>query len=169
MSNKIDELKAQVLKAQENADIASLYVLEKDAFEIFDEDTLQGFYANILDIALEKLTDTLEAHRKMDLDEVQDFATTRALYEYAMEHYSAGAIKDASALFEVLSGMTNDDKFSWSLKLHWIASSQNITLDDFMETIADIEMTQTNGTFYISGFKKEAQDLLDNAQESKEK
>ena len=164
MSNKVEKLKTKVLKAQEKSDIASLYILEQEAHETFDEETLHGFYANILDLAVEKLTDTLESHRKMDMSEVQDFATTRALYEYAMEHYSAGQIKDASALFEVLSGMTNDNKFSWSLKLHWLASAQNITIDDFMETIADIEVTQANQTFYISGFTKEAQRLLDNAQ-----
>ena len=166
--NKIEELKTKVLEAGQNSDIASLYILEQEAHELFDEQTLQGFYANILDLALEKLTDTLESHRKMDMSEVQDFATTRALYEYAMEHYSAGQIKDASALFEVLSGMTNDDKFSWSLKLHWLASAENITLDDFMSSMADIEVTQANKTFYISGFTKKAQKLLDNAQSSGE-
>jgi len=164
VSDKVEKLKTKVLEAQEKSDIASLYILEQEAHETFDEETLQGFYANILDLALEKLTDTLESHRKMNMNEVQDFATTRALYEYAMEHYSAGEIKDASALFEVLSGMTNDDKFSWSLKLHWLASAENITIDDFMDTLADIEVTQANQTFYISGFTKEAQKLLDNAQ-----
>ena len=166
--SKSEELKTKVLEAQQNSDIASLYVLEQEAHEVFDEQTLQGFYANILDLALEKLTNTLESHRKMNMSEVQDFATTRALYEYAMEHYSAGQIKDASALFEVLSGMTNDDKFSWSLKLHWLASAENITLDDFMSSMADIEVTQANKTFYISGFTKKAQKLLDNAQSSGE-
>lgn len=163
--SKVEELKTKILEAQEKSDIASLYVLEAEAHEVFDEETLHGFYANILDLALEKLTDTLESHKKLDMNEVQDFATSRALYEYAMEHYSAGEIKDASALFEVLSGMTNDDKFSWSLKLHWLAAAENITLDDFMEQLADIDVTQANGTFYISGFKKEAQKLLDNAQQ----
>ena len=162
--NKIDELKAKVLEAQKNSDIASLYMLENEAQEILDEDTLGAFYANILDMALEKLTDTLESHRKIDMNEVQDFATTRALYEYAMEHYSAGKTEDASALFEVLSGMTNDDKFSWSLKLHWSAASENLSLDDFLNKMADLEVTQANGTFYISGFTKAAQKLLDNAQ-----
>ena len=163
--NKVEELKTKVLQAQQESDIASLYVLEAEAHELFDEDTLNGFYANILDLALEKLTDTLESHRKMDMSEVQDFATTRALYEYAMEHYSAGQIKDAAALLEVLSGMTNDDKFSWSLKLHYLAANEGINLEDFMDKFADIDTTQANGTFYISGFTKEAQILLDNAQQ----
>ena len=46
MANKVDELKAKVLKAQTDADIAALYMLEKDAHDTFDEDTLSGFYAN---------------------------------------------------------------------------------------------------------------------------
>lgn len=161
--SKIEELKTKVLKAQQEGDIASLYVLEQEAHETFDEDMLHGFYANILDLALEKLTEALEAPRKMDINEVQDFATLRALYEYAIEHYSAGAISDASALFEVLSGLTDDEKFSNSLKFHWIASKENISLDDFLEKIADVEATQNAGTFYISCFQKEAQNLLNNS------
>lgn len=166
--SKVEDLKAEVLKAQQSSDIASLYVLEQKAHDTFDEDTLHGFYANILDLALEKLTDTLEAHRVMDMNEVQDFATVRALYEYAIEHYSSGQIADASALFEVLSGLTNDKKFSDALKLHWIASSENITLDDFISDIADIDATEMAGTFYISSFNKRAQELLEKSQRNGE-
>ena len=162
--NKIEELKAKVLEAQQNTNIASLYILEEEAHEVFDEDTIQGFYANILDLALEKLTDSLEAHKVMGMNEVQDFATVRALYEYAIEHYSAGQIADASALFEVLSGLTNDTKFSSALKFHWIASKENLSLDDFIANIADISATESAGTFYISCFSKAAQKLLDNSQ-----
>ncbi|MCF6309557.1 MAG: hypothetical protein L3J19_03650 [Sulfurimonas sp.] len=169
MSNKVQELKAKVLEAQQNSDIASLYVLAQQAHDIFDEDTIAGFYANILDLALEKLTDTLESHRVMDMNEVQDFATLRALYEYAIEHYSAGQTADASALFEVLSGLSSDEKFSSALKFHWIASKENISLDDFIAKIADIESTQKTGTFYISCFNKEAQKLLDNSQQEESK
>jgi len=164
----VEELKAKVLEAQKNTDIASLYVLEQLAHDTFDEDTLHGFYANILDLALEKLTDVLESHRKMDINEVQDFATLRALYEYAIEHYAQGDVKDASALFEVLSGLSNDTAFSSALKLHWIASAEGIVLDDFLENIADIEATQNAGTFYVSKFTKKAQELLENSKEEGE-
>ena len=162
--DKTQALKEEVLQAQQEGDIASLYILEQRAHETFDEETLHGFYANILDLALEKLTDTLEAHRVMDMNEVQDFATLRALYEYAIEHYSAGALSDASALFEVLSGLSNDERFSQALKLHWIASQEKISLDDFLDRIADVEATQAARTFYISAFTKEAQQLLDDSQ-----
>jgi pyrroloquinoline quinone (PQQ) biosynthesis protein C len=163
--SKVEEFKTKVLKAQQKADIASLYVMEQEAHQILDEDALHGFYANILDLALEKLTDTLESHRKMDINEVQDFATLRALYEYAVEHYSAKQEKDASALFEVLSGLSNDEKFSNALKFHWIASAENILFDDFLEKIADLNATQNAGTFYISEFQESAQKLLDKKQD----
>lgn len=162
--NKTDNLKAEVLKAQQNSDIASLFILEQKAQDIFDEKTLQAFYTNILDLALDRLTDALEVKRVMDMNEVQDFATLRALYEYAMEHYSAEKINDASALFEVLSGLSNDKVFSTSLKFHWIASRENISLDDFLSNIADIDKTESAGTFYISCFTKEAQELLNKKQ-----
>lgn len=162
--SKVEELKEKVLKAQQESDIASLYVLEQKAHDTFDEETLHGFYTNILDLALEKLTDALEAHRVMDMNEVQDFATLRALYEYAIEHYSAGKLEEASALFEVLSGLSNDKKFSSALKFHWIASKEKLSLDDFISNIADVDATQRAGTFYISCFSEEAQKLLDKSQ-----
>ncbi len=164
MANSVEDLKAKILEAQKKSDIASLYILEQEAYDTFDEDTLQDFYTNILDMSLERLTDALEAPRTMDMNEVQDFATLRALYEYAMEHYHAGDISDASALFEVLSGLSNNDKFSLALKFHWIAAKENINLDDFMSKIADIDATQEAGTFYISLFTKEAQKMLDKSQ-----
>jgi hypothetical protein len=161
--SKVENLKAEILKAQQDGDIASLYVLEQQAHDTLDEETIHGFYANILDLALERLTDTLESHRVMDMNEIQDFATLRALYEYAIEHYSAGKLSDASALFEVLSGLSNDKKFSLALKFHWIASKENLSLDDFLSKIADIDATQNAGTFYISCFKEEAQKLLNDS------
>ncbi|ABB44037.1 hypothetical protein Suden_0758 [Sulfurimonas denitrificans DSM 1251] len=163
--NSVEILKEEILKAQKNGDIASLYVLERRAHEVFDEDTLGSYYANILDLALERLTDTLESHRAMDMEEVQDFATLRALYEYAIENYSAGKISDASALFEVLSGLSNSNEFSDALKIHALASEKDISLDNFIDNIADLDATSEAGTFYISCFKtKEAQKLLENSQ-----
>lgn len=167
-NKKVKELKDEILKALEKNDIATLYVMEKRAYDTFDEDTLQDYYSNILDLALENLTNTLESARVMDMNEVQDFATIRALYEYAMEHYHAGKLNDAAALFEVLSGISNDEKFSQALKVHKEAATNNITLDYFMDKLADIEATEASKTFYISAFTKEVQNLLNKTQNNGE-
>jgi len=169
-NNKLKELKKEILNYQKNEDIASLFSLESKVHDTFDdEEMIHGYYANILDLALENLTKALEETRVMDMNEVQDFATIRALYEYAIEHYSAEKISDASALFEVLSGLTNDKEFSYAIKIHTVITSKNITLDDFLQNYADIEQTQTNATFYISAFQKKAQDLLKESQTTEAK
>lgn len=150
-----EELKKKIFDAQSEGDIAGLYVLEAQAQETFDEDTIMAFYANILDLALERLTNALENFEKLDMNEVQDFAALRALYEYAIEHYSAGSVHDASALFEVLSGVSNDEAFGAAANVHREACDAQIPFDDFIDLYVDMDATQNGGKFYISYFKKE--------------
>jgi len=155
MNDKVDELKIKVLEAQEKGDIAALYVLEMQAHELFDDETLSRYYANILELALERLTDTLEALKKLKIDDVQDYATLRALYEYAIEHYSADKHQDAAALFEILSGLCDDKKFQAAMKIHTKSAQESLPFDDFLDKIADLDATTEAGTFYISIFKSE--------------
>jgi len=150
-----EELKKKIYDAQSAGDIASLYVLEAKAHETFDEDTLMAFYANILDLALERMTNALENMERLDMNEVQDFATLRALYEYAIEHYSAGSAHDASALFEVIGGISNDEVFSAAMSIHRAACDASIPFDDFIDEYVDMNATQNSGKFYINSFKKE--------------
>jgi hypothetical protein len=48
------------------------------------------------------------------------------------------------------------------MKLHQGAAAQQLSLDDFLEKIADLQATENAATFYVSRFTKEAQNLLDN-------
>lgn len=154
--DKSEALKQKILKAHEAGDIAGLYVLENEASECFDEQTLIAYYANILELALENLTDTLESGRKMKMADVRDFATLRALYEYAIERYSAGKATDAAALFEILAGLSDDERFSESMERHRQWAEKESDFEAFLETVADLDATQQIGSFYISAFKKDA-------------
>ncbi|MFH0709072.1 MAG: hypothetical protein V2A75_02605 [Pseudomonadota bacterium] len=151
----MNELKEKIHQAQSEGDIASLYVLEAQAHEMFDDDTLMAYYANILDLALERLTNALENLERLDMNEVQDFATLRALYEYAVEHYSADSATDASALFEVIGGLSEDEEFNIAMKIHRSACDAKIPFDNFIEEYVDMNAVQESGKFYISFFTKE--------------
>jgi len=153
----METLKQKIYDAQEAGDIAGLYVLESQAHEKLDEETLIAYYANILELALENLTSSLENARKLNINEVQDFATLRALYEYAVEHYSAQKLNDAAALFEILAGLSDDISFSSAMKVHLLSANKGVSLEDFINKIADIDATQAAGTFYISTFKERAE------------
>lgn len=157
--DKKDALKQKILKAQEAADIAALYVLEQEASDVFDDQTLIAYYANILELALENLTEALGSMRKMRMDEVRDFATLRALYEYAVEHYSAGKAADAAALFEILAGLTDDARFAEAMMRHKQCAETVSDFERFLETAADLDATQRNGTFYISAFTEACKDV----------
>ena len=162
-----DELKKKILQAVQNGDIAALYMLEQEANDIFDENTLLDYYKNILDLSLERLTDVLESKRKMGMEDVQDFATVRALYEYAMEHYHAGKLEDAASLFEILGGITDDAKFSEAMQIHTKAARGGIELERFLDEYADMEAVEESGNFYIADFTKKAHSLLVNRQEER--
>lgn len=153
-------LREEVFKAQEEGDIAKLYVLEQRAQDELNEDELMRYYSNILELALERLTDVLEQHIRMDITNVQDFAVLRALYEYAIEHYSAKNLHDAAALFEILAGLSDDAKFSEAMRIHQKAAEKKMNLDDFINNVADIEATQKAGNFYVCAFQETAQELL---------
>ena len=161
--NSNETLKKEILQAVQNGDIAKLYMLEQKANDTFDEKTLLDYYRNILDLALEKLTDTLESHKKLKMSEVQDFATVRALYEYAMEHYHAGKNEDAAALFEILGGITDDAKFSQAMQIHTAAARQGVDLDTFLDEYTDMDAVESSGNFYIGDFSAAAHSLLGDA------
>ena len=110
----------------------------------------------MLDLAVENLNNSFESSRQMDITQVQTFATLRALYEYAMEHYSAGKITDASALFDVLTGLSSNETFSKAMKTHQVGADAGLSIDIFIATIADVDATHMASNFYISHFKKEA-------------
>jgi hypothetical protein len=160
-----DRLKKDILEFVSKGEIAKLYMQEQKAQDLLDENELIGYYKNILDLALERLTDILESHKKVSLNEVDDFATIRALYEYAMEHYHAGKLNDASALFEVIGGIVDDEKFSKAMNIHTKATQNKIDLDTFLDEYADMDMVQKSGNFYIGDFTKKAQELLKSSKE----
>ena len=51
------------------------------------------------------------------------------------------------------------------MKIHMEAAKAGMSLDDFINKVADVEATQTAGSFYVCAFKDAAQDLLKNAKE----
>ncbi|MBN2894759.1 MAG: hypothetical protein JXK05_02580 [Campylobacterales bacterium] len=148
-----EALKSEILKAQSEGDIAALYLLEQRAHDVFGEEELVAYYANILDLALENLTTALESAKRFKLDEVQDYATVRALYEYAIEHYSAGSLSDAAALFEILEGISEDRAFQEAIKRHTRCANDQIAFERFIDEIADLDATQEAQSFYICAFK----------------
>jgi hypothetical protein len=165
MSELLVQVREKSIEAVHEGDIKALYELVENHHNELNDEIEQGLYGNILDLALELLTNTLETQAKLSLNEEQEKYTLRALYEYSISHYSAGQFNDAKALFEVLEGTSKEEEFQKSMKIHALACAQKITIDDFLDNYCEVKEKMDD--FYIKDFKKTAQKLLSKANKGK--
>ena len=159
MSEILVQVRERSIEAVHEGDIKALYELLENHHQDLTDEIEHGLYGNILDLALELLTNSLETEAKLSLNETQEKYTLRALYEYAVSHYSAKQFNDAKALFEVLEGVSKEEKFQKSMKIHALACEEKIEIDTFLDTYCKVKEKMDD--FYIKEFKKEVQELLD--------
>lgn len=166
MSELLAQIRERSIEAVHYGDIKALYdLIEKHQSDLPDE-MEQALYANILEISLELLTNALESKAKLSVfDEAQRY-TLRALYEYAISHYSSERFEEAKALFEVLEGTAEEKFFIEAMKIHAAAAKAHIDIDTFIDEYCEIGDKLDD--FYIKTFKKKAQKLLNKSKRTKE-
>ncbi len=165
MSEFLVQLREKSIEAVHNGDIKALYSLVETHNEELNDDIEQALYGNILELSLELLTNALESNSMLSLKDEQQKYTLRALYEYAVSHYSAKRFADAKALFEVLEGTADDEIFVESMKIHAAAADAQIDIDDFIDDYCVVNGKLDD--FYIKEFKKKAHKLLEKTKEPK--
>jgi len=166
MSEFLVQVREKSIEAVHAGDIKALYELVETHNEELNDEIEQGLYGNILELALELLTNALESKSKLSLKDEQQKYTLRALYEYAISHYSTKHFNDAKALFEVLEGTAKEENFIRSMKIHAAAAKAEIDIDDFIDGFCIVNDKLDD--FYIKEFTKEAQELLEKANDTKE-
>ena len=158
MSELLVQIRERSIEAVHHGDIKALYDLVETHHNDLNDEMEQGLYGNILELSLELLTNVLETKDKLSLNTEKEYYTLRALYEYAISHYSAKRFEDAKALFEVLEGTANEDEFIQSMNIHAKAASMHIDIDSFIDDYCEIN--EKLDDFYIKVFKDKAQELL---------
>ncbi|MDF1880349.1 hypothetical protein JHD50_03350 [Sulfurimonas sp. MAG313] len=166
MSEFLVQVREKSIEAVHNADIKALYDLVEMHHEDLNDEIEQGLYGNILELALELLTNALESKDKLSLENEQQRYTLRALYEYAISHYSSKHFNDARALFEVLEGVSKEKEFIESMRFHSAAAALDIEIDDFLDKFCIVN--EKLDDFYIKEFQEEAQNLLSKVNDKKE-
>jgi len=165
MSELLVQIREKSIEAVHVGDIKALYELVETHNEELNDEIEQGLYGNILELALELLTNALESKDKLSLKDEQQAYTLRALYEYAISHYSSKHFADAKALFEVLEGTAEEKSFIEAMKIHAAAAAREIDIDNFIDDFCIVNDKLED--FYIKEFKKEAQNLLLQVNDSK--
>lgn len=166
MSELLVQIREKSIEAVHYGDIKALYDLVETHHGELTDEMEQALYGNILELALELLTDALESKAKLSLNDEKQRYTLRALYEYAISHYSSGRFEEAKALFEVLEGTAEEDEFVDSMKIHAAAASLHIDIDSFIDDYCEIN--EKLDDFYIKAFKEKAQKLLNKVKKTKD-
>jgi len=159
-TQKLNELEQNALKTQKLTDLYE--VLDVLSGTESDESRVNNIYQNILEIALELFANKLESKETLNLDDEEELYTLRALYEYAINHYSNSDFKGASELFLMLSILTNNATIVFSMQLHAISSAEHIKFEDFVERFIDLEALQNDeGAIFMDRFKDGVQEYVD--------
>ena len=172
----LQTLKEKEIKAISTQDLIQLYdvldnylVLERKE----DQKTINKIYTAILDKAIENLTQKLETNDFFSFEDEEEHLTLRAIYEYAIEHYSSNSFADARELFLMLSVMTKNNTFKGAMQIHTVATIKKMPFDNFLNEFVDIEQInkidqsgdETKNSYFILYFYDNANQFLHENQE----
>ena len=89
-------------------------------------------------------------------------ATARAIYEHGIQRYSENDAKGAKEIFLVLSHMIDDDELKDAMMVHAAAVMAGYSFDDFIEKLVETEGIDPHDplAFFIRSFVQPTDILL---------
>lgn len=126
------------------------------------EDEINDIFTFIVNIAFDRLAEYLTEHKKFNMDNPEELATARAIYEHGIQRYSENDKKGSKEIFLVLHHTINDDELKDSMMIHACAVMAGHSLDDFLEKLADTSTIDENSptAFFIQEFVQPKDILL---------
>ena len=126
------------------------------------EDEINDIFTFIVTIAFDRLAEYLTEHKKFNIDNPEELATARAIYEHGIQRYSENDKKGSKEIFLVLHHTINDDELKDSMMIHACAVMAGHSLDDFLEKLADTSTIDENSptAFFIQEFVQPKDILL---------
>jgi hypothetical protein len=126
------------------------------------EDEINDIFTFIVNQAFDVLADYLTQNKGFDLNNPEELATARAIYEHGIQRYSENDIKGAKEIFLVLHHTIQDDELKDAMMIHACAVMAGHKFDDFIENLADTSaIDETSPTaFFIQDFVQPKDILL---------
>jgi len=127
-----------------------------------DTDEINEIFTFIVNQAFDRLSDYLIEHRGFNLNQPEELATARAIYEYGIQRYSENDIKGAKEIFLVLSHTIEDEELKDAMMIHACAVMAGYKFDSFIENLADTaNIDESSPTaFFIKNFTQPNDILL---------
>ena len=151
----LENLKTLEKEMKEEKSIAKGYQL-LDAKLLLEapEDEINDIFTFIVNTAFDVLAENLTQNRGFDMNNREDLATARAIYEHGIQRYSENDKKGAKEIFLVLHHTIEDETLKEAMMIHACAVMAGHTFEDFIENLVDISGVDESSptAFFIQTF-----------------
>ncbi len=144
--------------------IAKMYQLLDAKLAIgAQEEEINELFNKIVQSAFEKVSSEIAEGGELDLGNPDEWAAARAIYEHAIERYSANDIKAAQELFLALYHLVNHPEVKDALMVHAAAVGKGYSFDDFFNKLTKIEDADFNDPMavFVTDFVQPVDILLE--------
>ncbi len=119
------------------------------------EDEINEIFTFIVNTAFDRLAEYLSEHKSFDVvNNIEERAIARAIYEHAIQRYSENDKKGAKEMFLVLHHTVNDENLKDAMMIHACAVMAGNSFENFVEEMVDVNDIDPNDplAFFIQTF-----------------
>ena len=126
------------------------------------EDEINEIFTFIVNTAFDVLATKLTEGKGFDMNEYEDLATARAIYENGIQRYSENDKKGSKEIFLVLNHTMENETLKDAMMVHACAVMAGHSFDDFIENLVDVTgVDESDPTaFFIQTFAQPTDILL---------
>lgn len=159
----LENLKLLEREMREENSIAKGYqLLDANLIIESEEEVINELFTFIVNAAFDKLAENLAEQKSFDVNDVEDLATARAIYEHGIQRYSENDKKGAKEIFLVLHHTINHPELKDAMMIHAAAVMAGHSFDDFIENLVDVSAVNEYDplAFFIQTFTQPTDILL---------
>jgi len=125
-------------------------------------DEINEIFTFIVNNAFDRLAQKLTDSQNFNMQDTEDLATARAIYEHGIQRYSENDKKGAKEIFLVLNYTIEHDELKDAMMIHAAAVMAGHSFEDFIENLVDVTGIDENDplAFFIQTFVQPTDILL---------
>jgi len=160
----LENIKKLEVECKEEESIAKGYQL-LDAQLIIEapEDEINEIFTFIVNTAFDRLAQKLSTTATFNMENEEERAAARAIYEHGMQRYSENDKKGAKEIFLILSHSVDKYSLKDAMLLHAAVVIAGVSFDDFIDTLVDVSKVDETDplAFFVQTFTKSIAQMFD--------
>lgn len=151
------------IECKEEQSIAKGYqLLDAQLIMEADEEDINEIFTFIVNNAFDNLAQKLTDNKVFNMQDTEDIATARAIYEHAIQRYSEKDKKGAKEMFLVLNYTIDHPELKDAMMVHAAAVMAGHSFEHFIENLVDVAGVNENDplAFFIQTFTQPTDILL---------